>query len=73
MGFGLLATMTWSFPLNSLYIQITTWVTVCLLLGSLTIFAAKLAWALGVSPSGIVVSLPNKIHKDSTNAIDPAA
>jgi hypothetical protein len=73
MGFGLLATMTWSFPLNSLYIQITTWVTVCLLLGSLTIFAAKLAWALGVSSSGIVVSLPNKIHKDSTKAIDPAA
>jgi hypothetical protein len=73
MGFGLLATMTWNFPLSSLYIQIATWVTVCLLLGSLTIFAAKLAWALGVSPSGIVVSLPNKILKESTSAIDPAA
>jgi hypothetical protein len=73
MGFGLLATMTWNFPLNSLYIQIATWVTVCLLLGSLTIFAAKLAWALGVSPSGIVVSLPKKILKESTSAIDPAA
>jgi hypothetical protein len=73
MGFGLLATLTWSFPLNSLSIQIATWVTVCLLLGGLTIFTAKLAWVLGVSPSGIVVSLPNKIHKESTSAIDPAA
>jgi hypothetical protein len=50
MGFGLLATMTWSFPLNSLYIQIATWVTVGLLLGSLTLFTAKLAWALGIRP-----------------------
>ncbi len=73
MGFGLLATLTWSFPLNSLSIQIATWVTVCLLLGGLTIFTAKLAWVLGVSPSGIVVSLPNKIHRESTSAIDPAA
>ena len=73
MGFGLLATLTWNFPLNSLSIQIATWVTVCLLLGGLTIFTAKLAWVLGVSPSGIVVSLPNKIHKESTSAIDPAA
>jgi hypothetical protein len=73
MGFGLLATLTWSFPLNSLSIQIATWVTVCLLLGGLTIFTAKLAWVLGVSPSGIVVSLPNKIHKESTSAINPAA
>jgi hypothetical protein len=73
MGFGLLATLTWSFPLNSLSIQIATWVTVCLLLGGLTIFTAKLAWVLGVSPSGIVVSLPNKIHKESPSAIDPAA
>jgi len=73
MGFGLLATLTWSFPLNSFSVQIATWVTVCLLLAGLTIFTAKLAWVLGVSPSGIVVSLPNKIHKESTSAIDPAA
>ena len=73
MGFGLLAAMTWNFPLSSLYIQIAIWVTVCLLLGSLTIFAAKLAWALGVSPSEVVVSLPNKTPKESTSAIDPAA
>jgi len=73
MGFGVLASMTWNFPLSSFSIQIATWVTVGLLLGSLTIFTAKLAWVLGVSPSGIVVSLPNKIHKESTSAIDPAA
>jgi hypothetical protein len=73
MGFGVLASMTWNFPLSSLSIQIATWVTVGLLLGSLTIFTAKLAWVLGVSPSGIVVSLPNKIHKESASAIDPAA
>jgi len=73
MGFGLLAALTWNFPLSSLSIQIASWVTVGLLLGSLTIFTAKLAWAFGVSPSGIVVSLPNKILKESTSAIDPAA
>ena len=50
MGFGVLAAMTWTFPLSSLSIQIATWITVCLLLGSLTIFTAKLAWALGVRP-----------------------
>ena len=51
MGFGALAAMTWNFPLSSLSIQIATWVTVGLLLGSLTLFTAKLAWALGVRPS----------------------
>lgn len=50
MGFGLLAAMTWNFSLNSLAMQITTWVTVGLLLGSLTIFTAKLAWAVGNRP-----------------------
>jgi len=50
MGFGVLASMTWNFPLSSLSFQIATWVTVGLLLGSLTLFTAKLAWALGVRP-----------------------
>jgi len=50
MGFGVLAAMTWNFPLSSLSIQIATWVTVGLLLGSLTLFTAKLAWALGIRP-----------------------
>ncbi|MEK7237124.1 MAG: hypothetical protein AAB242_10905 [Nitrospirota bacterium] len=51
MGFGVLAAMTWNFPLSSLPIQIATWVTVGLLLGSLTLFTAKLAWAFGVRPA----------------------
>mgnify|MGYP001605863472 CR=1 FL=1 len=50
MGFGVLAAMTWNFPLSSLSIQIATWLTVILLLSSLTLFTAKLAWALGVRP-----------------------
>ena len=50
-GFGVLAAMTWNFPLSSLSLQIATWVTVGLLLGSLTLFTAKLAWAVGVRPS----------------------
>jgi len=50
MGFGVLAAMTWNFPLSSLSIQITTWVTVGLLLAGLALFTAKLAWALGVRP-----------------------
>ena len=51
MGFGVLAAMTWNFPLGSLSLQIATWVTVGLLLGSLTLFTAKLAWAFGVRPT----------------------
>ena len=50
MGFGVLAAMTWNFPLSSLSMQIATWVTVGLLLGSLTLFTTKLAWALGIRP-----------------------
>ena len=50
MGFGVLAAMTWNFPLSSLSMQIATWVIVGLLLGSLTLFTAKLAWALGIRP-----------------------
>ena len=56
MGFGVLAAMTWNFPLGSLSLQIATWVTVGLLLSSLTLFTAKLAWALGVRPSNSFVS-----------------
>jgi Cytochrome C and Quinol oxidase polypeptide I len=50
MGLGVLAAMTWNFPLNSLAIQIATWITVTLLLSSLTLFTAKLAWAFGIRP-----------------------
>jgi hypothetical protein len=48
--------MAWNFPLGSLSLQITTWVTVGLLLSSLTLFAVKLTWALGVHPSDRSVS-----------------
>jgi hypothetical protein len=68
MGFGLLAALTWNFPLSSPTIQIATWVTAGLLLGSLTIFTAKLAWALGIMPSGVVVSLPSRMAKESASA-----
>jgi hypothetical protein len=51
MGLGVLAAMIWNVPLSSLSLQIATWVTVGLLLSSLTLFTAKLAWALGVHPS----------------------
>ena len=56
MAFGVLAAMTWNFPLSSLPLQIATWVTVGLLLSSLTLFTAKLAWALGVRSSNSLVS-----------------
>jgi hypothetical protein len=73
MSFGALATMTWNFPISSLSIQIATWVTVGLFLSSLTVIAAKLAWVLGMSPSEVAVSLPNKAPRESTHVIDPAA
>jgi hypothetical protein len=43
--------MSWNVALDSLPLQIATWVTVGLLLSSLTLFTAKLAWVLGVHPS----------------------
>ena len=56
MGFGVLAVMTWNVPLDSLSLRVATWVTVGLLLSSLTLFTAKLAWTLGVRPSNSSVS-----------------
>jgi hypothetical protein len=50
MGFGVLAAMTWIFPLGSLFIQIATWITVGLLFTGLTLFTFKLTWAFGVRP-----------------------
>jgi hypothetical protein len=61
MGLGVLAAMTWNVPFGSLSLQIATWVTVGLLLSSLTLFTAKLAWALGVQPSkSLGSSLPKE-------------
>jgi hypothetical protein len=38
-------------PLSSPYVQSTVWIAAGLLLASLTLFAAKLAWAVGLRPS----------------------
>jgi hypothetical protein len=51
MALVLLAALTWSVPLGSLYVQITVWVGAGLLILSLTVFAVKLAWAVGLRPS----------------------
>lgn len=51
MGLSVLAALTWSVSLGSLYIQFAVWITVGLLLLSLALFTAKLAWAVGLQPS----------------------
>ena len=51
MGLSVLASLTWSMPLGSAYVHITVWVAAGLLLASLALFAAKLAWAVGLRPS----------------------
>jgi hypothetical protein len=50
MGLSVLAALTWSVALGSLYVQSVVWITAGLLLISLTLFAAKLAWAVGLRP-----------------------
>ena len=51
MGLSVLAALTWSLSLGSLYVQSTVWIAAGLLLISLALFAAKLAWATGLRPS----------------------
>ncbi|HET7909670.1 MAG TPA: hypothetical protein VFL19_03090 [Nitrospira sp.] len=56
MSFGtvalcVLASLTWSVPLGSSYVQASVWIAAGLLVASLTLFAAKLAWAVGFRPS----------------------
>jgi hypothetical protein len=51
MGLSVLAALTWNVSLGSLYVQSTVWVAAGLLLLSLALFAAKLAWAVGFRPS----------------------
>ena len=48
---SVLASLTWSVPLGSPYVQSSVWIAAGLLLASLTLFAAKLAWAVGLRPS----------------------
>lgn len=51
MGLLVLATLTWSLSLGSLYVQGAVWITAGLLLLSLALFTAKLAWAVGLQPT----------------------
>lgn len=51
MGLSVLATLTWSLSLGSLYVQGAVWITAGLLLLSLALFTAKLAWAVGLQPT----------------------
>jgi len=50
MGLGLLASLTWNVPLNSIPARATTWICFGLLLGSLFLFSVKLATALTNRP-----------------------
>ncbi|HET9845971.1 MAG TPA: hypothetical protein VFQ02_09475 [Nitrospira sp.] len=51
MSLAVLAALTWNVPLGSLYVQITVWIGAGLLIVSLTLFAVKLTWAVGLRPS----------------------
>ena len=50
IGLSVVALLTWVTPLNAPSIQIATWVTASLLLCSLALFSAKLAWVAGLHP-----------------------
>ena len=51
IALSVLASLTWTVPLGSPYVQTSVWVAATLLLASLVLFAAKLAWAVGLRPS----------------------
>jgi len=51
IALSVLASLTWTVPLGSPYVQTSVWVAAGLLLASLALFAAKLAWAVGLRPS----------------------
>jgi hypothetical protein len=51
MAMSALAALTWGMPLGAVYVQTTVWVAASLLLASLMLFTAKLAWAVGLRPS----------------------
>jgi hypothetical protein len=50
MGLGMLASLTWSVPLNSMSVRAATWICFGLLLSSLLVFSVKLATALADQP-----------------------
>jgi hypothetical protein len=51
MALCVLASLTWNLPLSSSYVQGTVWIATGLMVSSLTLFAAKLAWVVGLRPS----------------------
>jgi hypothetical protein len=51
MALSVLASLIWSLPLGSPFVQSTVWVAAGLLAVSLAVFTAKLAWAVGLRPS----------------------
>ena len=51
IALSVLASLTWTVPLGSPYVQSSVWIAAGLLLASLTLFSAKLAWAIGLRPS----------------------
>ena len=50
VGLAALASLTWSLPLGSPYVQSAVWLAAGLLVGSLALFTAKLGWAVGLQP-----------------------
>jgi len=51
MGLVALAALTWNLPLSSPYVHSAVWIATGLLVGSLALFTAKLAWALWLQPA----------------------
>ena len=51
MGLAVVASLTWSLPLNALTLQLSAWVSFGLLLFSLTLFAAKVGHLVGKQPA----------------------
>ena len=50
MALTILAALTWSVPLGSVYVQSVVWLAAGLLLASVALFTAKLAWVIGQPP-----------------------
>jgi hypothetical protein len=51
IALALLASLTWTVPLGSAYVQSAAWIATVFLFASLTLFAIKLARAVSLRPS----------------------